>query len=65
MKYLGWILLTLGILVVAFAWLVVPPRRRPSPECTGRILIIPGPHGLPMECVCDEARLATCFNLGP
>lgn len=65
MKYLVWILLSLGILVVAASWLVVVPRHRPASECTGRIMIVPGLLGEPLECVCDEGRLATCFTPGP
>ena len=65
MKHLAWILVSLAILVVALSWLVVAPHRRRGDECTERIVIVPGPHGVPMECVCDEGRLATCFNPGP
>lgn len=65
MKLLAWMLVSLALLVGALSWLVIAPRRHPSPECTGRVLIVPGPRGMPMECVCDAGRLATCFNPGP
>jgi hypothetical protein len=65
MKRLAWVLVPLGLLVMALFWLELASHRRPSPDCSGRIVIVPGPRGMPMECVCDEGRLATCFNPGP
>jgi hypothetical protein len=64
MKPLAWVLASFGLLVVVFFLLEVAIQRRPSPDCSERIVIIPGPRGMPMECVCDEGRLATCFNPG-
>jgi len=36
-----------------------------SRACTGRIVAIAGPGGVPTECVCDGGRLGTCFPSGP
>ena len=65
MRRLAWVLVPLGLLVIALFWLELASHRQPSPDCSGGIVIVPGPRGMPMECVCDEGRLATCFNPGP
>ncbi len=65
MKRLAWVFVSLGLLVVVFFLLEVASLRRPSPDCSGRVVTVPGPRGMPMECVCDEGRMATCFNAGP
>jgi len=65
MKRVAWVLVPLALLVMALFWFEVASHRRPSPDCSGRIVIVPGPRAMPMECVCDEGRLATCFNPGP
>lgn len=66
MKQLGWIV---AILVVVAAVLSLPfvtahhaPARAP---CGGRVLILKGAHGEPLECVCVDGTLSTCFNPGP
>src|SRR5712691_7075941 len=65
MRRFAWVLVSLGLLVVVFFLLEVASLRRPSPDCSGRVVIVPGPRGMPMECVCDEGRMAKCFNPGP
>jgi hypothetical protein len=55
--------------VVAVALLAVvaamrQPARRPVP-CSGRIVIMRAPRGEPLECVCVEGTLSTCFGPGP
>jgi hypothetical protein len=64
MKQLVWALVSLGVLVIGLSWLVVGPHHGPSPQCAGRIVIVPGPRGMPLECICYEGRLGTCFNPG-
>ncbi len=36
-----------------------------SRTCIGRIVVIAGPRSGPLECVCDDGRLGTCFPPGP
>ena len=58
----------LGVLLLLGALLVVSvltQRRRPPPDCTEHIVIVKRPDGRPLECVCIEGTLATCFNPGP
>jgi hypothetical protein len=55
--------------VVAVALLAVvaamrQPARRPVP-CSGRIVVMRAPRGEPLECVCVEGTLSTCFSPGP
>jgi hypothetical protein len=64
MKALVWGLLSLPALVAGLSWLGVTPHRPGSLQCSGRIVIVPGPRGMPLECVCEEGRLSTCFNPG-
>ena len=45
--------------------IVLAPHKRPAPDCAGRVVMIRGPHGEPMECVCVQGVLATCFEPGP
>jgi len=35
------------------------------PDCKGGVVMLRGAHGEPIECVCAEGALATCFNPGP
>ncbi|MEX2221693.1 MAG: hypothetical protein WEG40_07840 [Candidatus Rokuibacteriota bacterium] len=37
--------------------------RRPS--CTGRVVIVAGPGGSPLECLCERGRRGACFPPGP
>jgi len=64
-KLLGWILAFLIAVGVLLAVPVIALRTRPWPDCTGRVLIVRGPHGQPLECVCIRGTLSTCFNPGP
>jgi hypothetical protein len=36
-----------------------------TPGCKGKIVIIRGPAGRPVECVCENGRRGTCFDPGP
>ena len=63
-KTFGWILA--GLLLVALGLAVhVMGRTRPSRDCTSSVVIARGPHGQPVECVCVDGVIATCFNPGP
>jgi len=58
-----------AVFVAAVALLAVvvamrQPARRPVP-CSGRIVIMRAPRGEPLECVCVEGVLSTCFSPGP
>ena len=65
MKQLAVILALLVIVVLLLAVKVVSPHRRPKPECAGQILMLKGPHGEPVECVCQSGTLSACFHPGP
>ena len=46
--------------------LAVPlSRKQAAPDCTNRVVMIKGPHGEPIECVCVGGTLSTCFSPGP
>lgn len=65
LKLFGWtvgILLILGVLLGAW---VLTLAGRPGPGCDGRVVIIRGPNGEPLECICQAGVLAACFNPGP
>jgi hypothetical protein len=64
MKPFGWML---AVLVVLAALLAVPivARRSAPPDCAGRVVIVTGPDRQPLECVCVNGALSTCFNPGP
>ncbi len=62
----GWLRPSVGVvltLLVILATVTFLARR--GIVCTQRIVIIPGPAGTPLECVCDRGRLGTCFLPGP
>ena len=65
MRSLGLLLLALVVLAAALAGLVLARVKRPSADCTSRVVISRGPHGEPVECVCIGGRLSTCFDPGP
>jgi len=64
MKQFGWILAVLAALGVLLA-VPILARRTPGPDCTNREVIMRGPHGAPVECVCIGGTLSTCFAPGP
>ena len=63
--------LAVGILAFLFvlAGLLVVPlvaqRARPWPDCVSHIVTVRGPDGGPVECVCLDGALSTCFDPGP
>lgn len=36
-----------------------------TPPCQGRVVIVTGPGGAPLECLCEEGRRGACFDPGP
>ena len=64
MKILGWVLGGLLLLVMVLA-IQVMGRSRAVPGCTSSVVIGRGPHGEPVECVCVEGVISTCFEPGP
>ena len=66
MKLVAGILGVLVLLALVLALSVLGHRaRRPWPDCTGRIEIVKRPNGRPLECVCVDRVIATCFAPGP
>ena len=62
-KLLGAIL---AFLIVCALLLAVPlSRKQAARDCTNRVVMIKGPHGEPIECVCVGGTLSTCFSPGP
>ncbi len=64
MKLFWYVLAGLGLLVIALA---VGVARRPPParDCASSVIITRGPHGEPVECVCVNGTVSTCFEPGP
>ena len=57
---------TLVLLLVAAVLLAVLVAHRASwPDCISRVVIVRGPAGGPIECVCFDGALSTCFDPGP
>jgi hypothetical protein len=66
MKQLGWIVVILVVVAAALSLPFVTARHtQPAPHCGSRVLILKGAHGEPLECVCVDGTLSTCFNPGP
>jgi hypothetical protein len=57
----------LAMLLVIASLLAVPLMHHEwtSPDCASRIVVVTGPDGRPVECVCLNGALSTCFNPGP
>jgi len=36
-----------------------------TPPCKGKIVIVPGPDGRRLECLCKQGQRGTCFDPGP
>ena len=36
-----------------------------TPPCQGKIVIITGPNGAPLECLCENGKRGACFDPGP
>ena len=64
MKLAGGILTVLLAAAVLLALLIFGQARQ-SPTCGSQVAIVKGPAGQPLECVCFEGSLSTCFDPGP
>lgn len=64
MKVYGWIVAFLAVLAMAGTAFVLA-HNDPVPDCAGRVVMLKGPQGEPMECVCIRGVMASCFESGP
>jgi len=58
----------LALLLVLAGLLAVPliaHRARAWPDCISHVVIVRGRNGGPVECVCLDGTLSTCFDPGP
>jgi hypothetical protein len=65
MKLLAGLIAALALLAVVLAVPVLKRRPASTPDCSGRVVILRKPSGEPVECVCVDGVLETCFNPGP
>jgi hypothetical protein len=65
MKLFWSILAVLALTAVFLGVAVVARRTTPPADCRGRVVMVKGPHGQPLECVCIEGTMSTCFSPGP
>ena len=65
MRSYGLIAAFLLLLALAGTALVLASHHAPAPDCTGRVVMMSGPHGAPLECVCVGGVMASCFAPGP
>jgi hypothetical protein len=61
---LAWVVIGLVLLAMALAMQVMG-RTRAVPGCTSSVVIGHRPRGEPVECVCVEGVISTCFDPGP
>ena len=64
MKLALGILALLAVLGVVLGMSLMQRAEAP-PDCTDRVVIMRGPDGQPLECVCIAGALSTCFSPGP
>jgi hypothetical protein len=65
MKIYAWIVAFLAVLALTGTAFVLASHNHPGPDCAGRVVMLKGPHGEPMECVCISGVMASCFEPGP
>jgi len=65
MNVYGWIVAFLAVLALAGSAFVLAPHNHPVRDCAGRAMMLKGPHGEPIECVCIRGVMASCFEPGP
>jgi len=56
----------IGVIMVALmvaAGLTIYLNR--TPPCKGKIVVVTGPNGAPLECLCEHEKRGTCFDPGP
>jgi hypothetical protein len=64
MKLAGGILAFLLVMAALLAALIYG-RAQQWPECGSQVVILKGPAGQPVECVCFQGSLSKCFDPGP
>ena len=64
MKYLLSLLVLAVVGVGVAAWLLSVHTER-GVQCPDRVIMLRGHGGAPLECVCVDGTLATCFTPGP
>jgi len=52
-------------LVIVMVGVVAAVELTRSPECTGTVVVVSGPEGRPLECLCENGRRGACFDPGP
>ena len=53
------------LLVTAALLAALISGRAQQPECGSQVVTIKGPAGQPLECVCFQGSVSTCFDPGP
>jgi len=63
----SFVLTVVGLLalVVLLVGPVVGRLAHPTTDCSNRVMVIRGPRGEPLECVCVEGTMAACLSPGP
>ncbi len=51
------------VLAMVAAGIALQVARRP--RCERKIVVVTGPQGRPLECVCEQGRRGACFEAGP
>lgn len=64
MKLAGGIL-ALFLLMALLLAVLVAQRTRSWPDCISQVVIVKGPAGGSVECVCFGGTVSTCFDPGP
>jgi hypothetical protein len=52
-------------MVVAMAAVGLTLYLNRTPPCKGKIVIVKGPNGAPLACVCEQEKQGACFDPGP
>jgi heme/copper-type cytochrome/quinol oxidase subunit 2 len=52
-------------LVIVMAAVVVAVQLMRPPGCIGSVVMVAGPDGRPLECLCENGRRGACFDPGP
>ena len=64
MRPYGWIVGILVVLALVGTAFVLASQKHSAPDCAGRVVMIRGLHGAPLECVCVQGVIASCFEPG-
>jgi hypothetical protein len=60
-----WVVVGFLILFFVLTGPVVARLARTRTDCASSVVLVKGPRGQTLECVCIEGTLATCFTPGP